>query len=225
MVEFFNNFIRDYHYMAIPAALLTIMLHEIAHGYVAYLLGDPTAKIQGRFSLNPLRHIDWIGLLMLIIFKLGWAKPVRVDIRYFKKPKRDFALTALAGPIMNFVISFLSIFILFLLSVTGVHLEALNVFLTNLTVISIGLGLFNLIPIPPLDGSRIVAMFLPDRIYYSILRYERYGFVLLILILYSGVLSGTYNFLLSRFLFMLIQFWGFFFGNNAMLTVFFQFFS
>ena len=93
-MDFIRNFFVDYNFMVVPAALLSIILHEISHGYVAYLLGDPTAKAQGRLSLNPLRHIDPLGLLMLIFFQMGRAKPVREDIRYLKKHKRDFALTA-----------------------------------------------------------------------------------------------------------------------------------
>jgi len=224
-VSFFTEFFQNYNYMVVPAALLTIILHEIAHGYSAYLLGDPTAKLQGRFSLNPLRHIDWLGLVMLVVFKMGWAKPVAVDIRYFRKPKRDFALTALAGPVMNFLIAFASVLCLFLLSLFGVTVGALNAFFVNLAVISIGLGLFNLIPIPPLDGSKVLGAFLPDRWYYKLLRLERYGIVLLILVLYSGILDELRTSALLNILLWMIRLLGSLFGDQAVVSVFFQFFS
>ncbi len=222
---FLTEFFQNYNYMLVPAALLTIILHEIAHGYTAYLLGDPTAKRQGRFSLNPLRHIDWLGLIMLVIFKMGWAKPVQVDIRYFRHPKRDFALTALAGPVMNFLLALISVLFLFIFAAFGISVDALTAFLVDLAIISIGLGLFNLIPIPPLDGSKVLGAFLPDRIYYQVLRFERYGMIVLFLVLYSGILDGARSTALSYTLYGMIRLFGFLFGEQSMVTVFLQFFA
>jgi len=148
--------------------------------------------VSGRLTLNSLRHIDPIGFLMFIIAGFGWAKPVPVDSRYFKKPRRDMALTALAGPVSNFVLTFL---VLLLLSAlirilpAGTFLNVVIRLLFNTAALSIGLGLFNLLPVSPLDGSKILFSFLPDRIYYTILRYERYGFILLIALLYLGVVN------------------------------------
>lgn len=169
---------------AVPA-LICIMVHEISHGLAAYALGDTTAKDQGRLSLNPLRHIDWIGLVMLLLFHFGWAKPVQVDIRRFRHPKRDMAITALAGPASNFVLAIVFLFLYGLLYSTcvGSALGSWVLALLNSTVyLSIALGLFNLIPFPPLDGSKILFSFLPDRLYVRAMRLERYGMVILIVL-------------------------------------------
>lgn len=167
---------------AIPA-LLCIMIHEICHGAAAYALGDRTAASQGRLSLNPLRHIDWLGLAMLVVFRVGWAKPVSVDIRSFRRPKRDMAITALAGPASNFVLAALSMLLygltfdlLFSVGFGQVLLSMLQ----SMALLSLSLGLFNLIPFPPLDGAKILFSLLPDRIYARLLYLERYGMLLLL---------------------------------------------
>ena len=167
---------------AVPA-LLCIMVHEICHGAAAYALGDKTAKEQGRLSLNPLRHIDWIGLVMLLLFHFGWAKPVQVDMRHFKHPKRDMALTALAGPASNFAMALLFVFLYGLCysSCVGTELGGWVLYLLDSVVyLSIALGLFNLIPFPPLDGSKILFAFFPDRTYVKLMMLERYGMLILI---------------------------------------------
>ncbi len=171
--------------LQIIPALLCIMIHEICHGAAAYALGDRTAATQGRLSLNPLRHVDWFGLLMLAIFHFGWARPVSVDIRNFKHPKRDMALTALAGPVSNFVLAALALFVFGLLfrslngNKTGEYLLDL---LNSMAYLSVSLGLFNLIPFPPLDGSKVLFAFLPDRAYVRMMYLERYGMIALIVI-------------------------------------------
>ena len=171
--------------LQIIPALLCIMIHEICHGAAAYALGDRTAATQGRLSLNPLRHVDWFGLLMLAIFHFGWARPVSVDIRHFKHPKRDMALTALAGPVSNFVLAALALFVFGLLfrslngNKTGEYLLDL---LNSMAYLSVSLGLFNLIPFPPLDGSKVLFAFLPDRAYVRMMYLERYGMIALIVI-------------------------------------------
>ena len=167
---------------AIPA-LLCIMVHEICHGAAAYALGDRTAKEQGRLSLNPLRHVDWVGLVMLLLFHFGWAKPVQVDPRHFRNPKRDMALTALAGPASNFLMAVLFLFLYGLCysSCAGTELGGWVLYLLDSIVyLSIALGLFNLIPFPPLDGSEVLAAFLPDSAYVRFMRLERYGMLVLI---------------------------------------------
>lgn len=180
----------DYHYLvelllqAVPA-LLCIMVHEICHGLAAYALGDQTAKRQGRLSLNPLRHIDWFGLVMLAFFHIGWAKPVSVDMRNFKNPKRGMALTALAGPVSNFVLAALALFLFGLLyaPLNGSKLGSDVLTLLNLIAyLSVSLGLFNLIPFPPLDGSKVLFSFLPDRAYAKLMFLERYGMIALIVL-------------------------------------------
>jgi Zn-dependent protease len=181
------------------AVLLCIIIHEVSHGAAALCLGDPTAKQQHRLSLNPLRHLDPLGLLMMLFLGFGWAKPVPVDPRYFKHPKSGMAVTALAGPLSNFLLAF------FLLLGSGflIKLEMTNAlyqlvsFLLQTAMLSTGLCVFNLIPFPPLDGFKILSAFLPDRIYYRAMQYERYGMLVLIAVFWIG--GG------SRFLSQIIQ--------------------
>lgn len=176
------------------ASLLCITFHETCHGFVAWKLGDPTAKRQGRLTLNPIRHVDWMGLVMMAIFKFGWAKPVPIDVRYFRHPKRDTALTAAAGPASNALLAYValllrSVLMYFYLSRGGALLGYVITFLEYVAVISAGLVVFNLLPIPPLDGAKIVYAFLPDRVYAKLMTYERYGMLLLMLVLFTGVLD------------------------------------
>lgn len=177
--------------LRVAAVFLCLTIHETCHGLAAYALGDPTAKARHRLSLNPLRHIDWLGLLMMFTMGFGWAKPVPVNPLYFRKPKQGMAITALAGPVSNFLLALLSMFISSLIyryapsfAVWGV---AFDFFLFQLAPLSIGLGLFNLIPIPPLDGSKVLAAFLPDRAYSWLMHYERYGIFLLLALSWFGV--------------------------------------
>ena len=167
------------------AIFLCLTVHETCHGLAAYALGDPTAKSMHRLSLNPLRHIDWIGLLMMFAVGFGWAKPVPVDPRYFKKPKQGMALTALAGPVSNLLLAVAALALLrgaiLVLPGTNWAIWLVN-FLLELSILSVGLGLFNLIPIPPLDGSKVLAAFLPDRAYVTLMRYERYGILVLLVL-------------------------------------------
>ncbi|MBE6656197.1 MAG: site-2 protease family protein [Ruminococcaceae bacterium] len=193
--------------ITVPAVLLVIMLHELAHGIVAYKLGDPTAKRMGRLTLNPLKHLDPIGAVCMVLFHFGWAKPVPVDTRYFRNPKRDMALTALAGPLSNILFAFLAVPVYLLVwkgyvsvAVTsGMESFAANFILTvfyfvyYFHAVSLGLSLFNLIPLPPLDGSRILFAFLPPRYYFSIMRYERMISFALMLFLLTGANFGFLN--------------------------------
>ena len=178
------------------AALLCICVHESAHGLAALWLGDPTAKQQGRISLNPLRHVDLVGLVMLAVAHVGWAKPVRIDPRHFKKPRAGMALTALAGPVSNFLLAFITGFIAALgyfgyrLHPDSKALYYLFDFFYYATIISCGLGVFNLIPISPLDGSKVLYAFLPERAYFTLMRYERYGMFLLIALVMLGAFNG-----------------------------------
>ncbi len=191
-MDFLSNLFGGINFYFIPAALICITVHECAHGLVAYKLGDPTAKMSGRLSLNPVRHIDVIGLIMLILLGFGWAKPVPVDMRYFSNPKKGMAITALAGPVSNFLLAFLALFLMEGIFSFALFNEATVVIyrlLLYTAVVSIGLGFFNLIPISPLDGSKMLLALFPDRIYYNVLRFEKYGMLLLVLILYSGVLD------------------------------------
>ena len=180
--------------LRVAAVLLCLTVHETCHGLTAYALGDPTAKAMHRLSLNPLHHIDWFGLFMMFAAGFGWAKPVPVDPRYFKKPKEGMALTALAGPVSNFLLALLLILIskmIYLYAPYTVAMDAVFTFcLYTAAPLSIGLGLFNLIPSPPLDGSKVVAVLLPDRAYGTLMRYERYGMLLLLALSLLGVFGG-----------------------------------
>ena len=177
--------------LRVVSVLLCLVLHEVSHGITAYALGDPTAKMRHRLSLNPLHHIDWLGLASMMFIGVGWAKPVPINPNYFKKPKQGMALTALAGPASNFLLAFL--LIAGLRFTYHGELTALCEFLLDTAVLSIGLGLFNLIPVPPLDGSKILAAFLPDRAYNWLMRWERYGMVVVILIMSLGAVSDILN--------------------------------
>lgn len=167
------------------AALIALTAHEYCHGYTAYRLGDPTAKNMGRLTLNPIKHLDLIGALCMVLFHFGWAKPVPIDPRYFKKPKRGFALTALMGPVCNLVLAFLSVgaYLLSYALLKDVIFESETAFLIAknallfLSVfhsVNLGFAIFNLIPIPPLDGSRLLSVVLPEKQYFSLMKYERY---------------------------------------------------
>lgn len=179
--------------LRVAAIFLCLTVHETCHGLAALALGDPTAKSMHRLSLNPLRHIDWIGLLMMFVAGFGWAKPVPVDPRNFREPRKGMAITALAGPLSNFVLALVSLGIgslLFHFGPANRPVAYLLLFLCQLSVLNVGLGLFNLIPIPPLDGSRVVEMFLPERAYRWVLRYERYLIVAVVLLAWMGFFGG-----------------------------------
>lgn len=176
------------------AVLLCLCVHETCHGLAAYALGDPTAKSRNRLSLNPLRHIDWFGFAMMFFVGFGWAKPVPVDPRYFKKPKEGMAITALAGPVSNMLLALLLLLISKVIYLYAPYTPWLDAFfsfcLHTVAPMSIGLGLFNLLPIPPLDGSKVAAALLPDHAYDVLMRYERFGFILLLILAWQGIMDG-----------------------------------
>lgn len=181
--------------LRIVSVLICLTVHETCHGFAAYLLGDPTAKRMKRLRFNPIHHIDLFGLASMMLCGFGWAKPVPVDMRYFKHPRLGMAVTALAGPVSNFVLAVLLIFAASLLPLPtiaeGVSFFDFRLtlfeFLLSTAILSIGLGLFNLIPIPPLDGSKVLFSLLPERAYYWLMRFERYGMLLLLAIIWLDV--------------------------------------
>ena len=183
----------------------TLPVHEYAHAFVANKLGDGTAKWSGRMTLNPMKHIDPIGALMIVLFGVGWAKPVPINPRNFKNYKRDTALTAAAGPISNVIMAFIYLIVenaIFYISIasgavirTGSFIFVLCLFFTLAAQINLSLAVFNLLPIPPLDGSRLFGALLPGKWYYKILQYENVIRIVLICALLFGALSGVIGFL------------------------------
>ena len=186
--------------LIVCASLLCITFHETCHGYAAYLLGDPTAKRAGRLTLNPLRHIDLVGLVMMAVVHFGWAKPVPVDMRNFKNPKAGMAITALAGPLANVLLAYIAVVLYMALAAVyyvkaAAWLSYVLTFLYCVQLISAGLAVFNIFPIPPLDGSKVLFALLPARAYEKLMRYERYGMALLAILLLTNVLDAPLTFL------------------------------
>lgn len=208
--------------LSLPAIFISLSVHEASHGYMAYKLGDPTAKNLGRLTLNPLKHIDPIGFICMFLFGIGWANPVPVNSRYFKKPRRDMALTAAAGPLSNLCLAVIFTLLLRLLMIpidakysdsfqfvenkfyysASLMDDKLFWILAILVcilyfgiVLNLSLMLFNLIPLPPLDGSRIAYIFMPSKWYFGIMKYEKYIMIGFLVLLYLGVLTLPINFL------------------------------
>ncbi len=188
-MNFFNIIVR-------AIVLLTaIPVHEAAHAYVADRMGDPTGKYMGRLTLNPAAHFDLIGSLAMILTGIGWAKPVPINPRNFRDPKKGMAISAAAGPVSNLIVAGISLaaakILMYLSFATGANtvISTLFTILRTMCYINISLAIFNLIPIPPFDGSRIFNYFLPDKFYFKVMEYEQYIMIGLLLLLFTGILD------------------------------------
>jgi len=186
--------------LMMPIALISLSVHESAHGYVSYKLGDPTARNLGRITLNPFKHFDLLGFICMVIARVGWAKPVPVNARYYKNPRVGMALTAAAGPVSNLLLAFIGVFgsecaFLWLLATdveSQIFIVAITVynFFMLFALCNISLAIFNLIPIPPFDGSRILYVFLPPKYYFGIMKYERYIMIAILVLFCIGVFDA-----------------------------------
>ena len=193
--------------LRLPAVLLAISVHESAHAWTADKLGDPTGRVTGRISINPMRHFDLYGTLCMVLFGFGWAKPVPINPRNFKDPKKGMAISAAAGPVSNVLMMLVGILLERVLEIafSPVFAAADSPFympcaivLTMVQIFSIlnaSLAVFNLIPVPPLDGSRLLLVFLPQRLYFKLMQYERWIMLGMMALLFLGVLDGPLSFL------------------------------
>ncbi len=194
-----NNF--DPVNLLIKALVLftALPVHECAHAWVASKLGDNTARYQGRITLNPMKHLDLFGSLAMLLVGFGWAKPVPINPRNFKNRKAGMAISSLAGPVSNILMAYIFIIIYkvvgFLGYVNNFDTVKIMQVISYIVILNIGLGIFNLLPIPPLDGSRIATLFLPSRTYFKIMQYEQYIFIGMIIIIFSGILDRPLAFL------------------------------
>ncbi|MBR5321966.1 MAG: site-2 protease family protein [Clostridia bacterium] len=193
--------------LRIPIVLLSLSLHECAHGYAAYKMGDPTAKIFGRITLNPLKHLDVIGTLCMFLFGFGWAKPVPVNARKFNNPKKGMAITAAAGPISNVLLAFAGLIIYNVIYESYVFFSGsqfaanlwyvLLTFFISLHYMNLSLAIFNLLPIPPLDGSRLAFVFLSDEAYFKFMKYEQIIQIIIMVALFTGILDTPLTLIVS----------------------------
>lgn len=182
--------------------LLALPFHECAHGYIAYKLGDPTAKNQGRLTLNPFKHLDILGAVSMVLLGIGWAKPVQINPYNFKNPKAGMAISAAAGPLSNLLLAYIFMALykitLSISAVTAFGSTQICAFITMLlyyiVIINISLAIFNLLPFPPFDGSRIVNYFMPEHIYFKIMDYENYIMIGVFVLVFSGVLDRPFEF-------------------------------
>lgn len=200
-----------YILISVFCVLLSLTLHELGHGLAAYAMGDKTAKYSGRLSLNPLHHLEPLGAICLFLFGFGWAKPVPVNPYNFKNQKSGMVLTSLAGPFTNFIIAFIANVIMTIIGTItftgrGIGFDIATICYTlcyYMMIMNLGLGIFNLIPVPPLDGSKVLGAVLPTNLYFSYMKYEQFGFIILIILInlpfFNSFLNLCMNGLITLF--------------------------
>lgn len=185
--------------ISIPGLLLAITVHEFSHGWAAYLMGDNTARYSGRLSLNPMHHLDLVGALCMLFFRFGWAKPVPINPQNFKNHRLGVIVVSLAGPVSNFLLGFISCILYYIMVIvvhsTAIWAEFVSQILLYSVFMNVGLMIFNLIPVPPLDGSKILLEFLPYKMKYKIYQYERYFSLILLIMVYAGTMTPVLSIL------------------------------
>ncbi len=174
--------------------LIAFPIHECSHALVAKWLGDDTAEKQGRITLNPLKHLDLWGTILMLFAGFGWARPVPINPNKFKKRKLGMALSSLAGPVSNLILAYIAMILSKILLYTETS-EELSIICINAMLINVGLAVFNLIPVPPLDGSRIMLLILPEKLYFKVMKYENVIFIILFAIIWLGLLDTPLAFL------------------------------
>ena len=197
-----NETVLDYFIKAL-VLFTAVPVHECAHAWVAEKMGDDTGRLQGRITLNPFAHLTLWGSLMMVLVGFGWGKPVSVDPRNFKNPKKGMVLTSLAGPASNFIMAFLAMIVYKVLGIISIvndnnTMQMVATVFLYVTIINISLAVFNFLPIPPLDGSKIFNAVLPEKWYFTIMRYENIIFIVLIILIYSGLLDAPLGFLQGK---------------------------
>lgn len=177
----------------LPGIVIAMVIHEYAHARVAVALGDYTPRLQGRLTLNPLAHVDPIGLVMLFLIRFGWAKPVQINPNNFSNPRRDDILVSLAGPLANLLMAFLALLVMVLLIKFDVEMSrGMHLVFSLIMIYNINFAIFNLLPIPPLDGSHVLKQLLPYELAQKFYLIERYGFIILLIFLMTPILHYVF---------------------------------
>lgn len=173
----------------LPGLVIALVIHEYAHAKAADVMGDFTPRMTGRLTLNPMAHIDPIGLIMLLVVRFGWAKPVMINARNFRNWRQGELLVALAGPVANLLVAFISLLAMAVLFKLGMFSEGVRLVLSMMVLFNINFAIFNMLPLPPLDGSKVLMVVLPDRLAYKLMSLERYSFIILIFLMMTPFLT------------------------------------